>query len=129
MKGITLIEVPYWWDRKYESLKATVYSKRPDLFTEEERPAASSNPIPSTPPQSQKPKSSESEIIKNKLMAATEWDEGTMDPTGWTMTEKYDGMRLYWNGSDFYSRQGNKVKVPEFISSQMPKESLDGELW
>ena len=62
-------------------------------------------------------------------MLATEWDENTMDPTGWTMTEKYDGMRLYWNGSDFYSRQGNKVKVPEFIKSKMPKISLDGELW
>ena len=34
-KGITLIEVPYWWDRKYESLQATVYSQRPDLFIEE----------------------------------------------------------------------------------------------
>ena len=62
-------------------------------------------------------------------MTATEWDLDTMEPTGWIMTEKYDGMRLYWNGSDFYSRQGNKVKVPDFISSQMPKETLDGELW
>ena len=62
-------------------------------------------------------------------MLATEWDEGTMDPTGWTMTEKYDGMRLYWNGSDFYSRQGAIIQVPEFIKNQMPKESLDGELW
>ena len=62
-------------------------------------------------------------------MTAKEWDENTMEPTGWIMTEKYDGMRLYWNGSDFYSRQGNKVKVPEFILSQMPKVPLDGELW
>jgi hypothetical protein len=31
-RGITLIEIPYWWDRKSESLKATFYQQRPDLF-------------------------------------------------------------------------------------------------
>jgi hypothetical protein len=46
MKGITLIEVPYWWDRKSESLAATIYSQRPELFTE--KPTAS--PIPLAPP-------------------------------------------------------------------------------
>jgi hypothetical protein len=30
--GITLIEVPYWWDNKLESLQATLHSKRPDLI-------------------------------------------------------------------------------------------------
>jgi DNA ligase-1 len=45
------------------------------------------------------------------------------------MTEKYDGMRLFWDGSAFYSRQGKKMKVPEVITSQMPKIALDGELW
>jgi hypothetical protein len=44
--GITLIEVPYWWDGKYASLAATVYSYRPDLFTEK----ITGNPIPLTPP-------------------------------------------------------------------------------
>jgi DNA ligase-1 len=62
-------------------------------------------------------------------MTATVWDPASMDPTGWWMGEKYDGMRLYWNGTDFYTRQGNKVKVPEFISLQMPTIPLDGELW
>jgi DNA ligase-1 len=66
---------------------------------------------------------------KKSLLTATLWDEATMDPTGWYMTEKYDGVRLYWNGSDFYSRQGKKVKVPEYWVSQMPNVALDGELW
>ncbi len=61
-------------------------------------------------------------------MTATLWEEGE-DPTGWWMTEKFDGMRLYWNGTEFYTRQGNKVKVPESIKNQFPKTSLDGELW
>ena len=120
-----MIEIPYWWDRKYESLAATIYSQRPDLFLSE---IPSSKPIPSVPPPERIVKT-DSKLVKKTLMLATEWDENTMEPTGWTMTEKYDGMRLYWSGSNFYSRQGNKVKVPEFISSQMPKVPLDGELW
>jgi hypothetical protein len=41
-----LIEVPYWWDRKYDSLAATIYSQRPDLFTEK----PTGQPIPLNPP-------------------------------------------------------------------------------
>ena len=67
--------------------------------------------------------------MKKVLMTATVWDSTSMDPTGWTMTEKYDGMRLYWNGNDFISRLGKKARVPDFIKSQMPSFSLDGELW
>ena len=40
-----MIEVPFWWDRKYESLAATIYSQRPDLFTI----PPTSKPIPTHP--------------------------------------------------------------------------------
>jgi len=30
-KGITLIEIPFWWDRKKDSLIATIQNYRPDL--------------------------------------------------------------------------------------------------
>jgi DNA ligase-1 len=62
-------------------------------------------------------------------MTATEWNEATMDPSGWYMTEKYDGMRLFWDGSQFSSRNGEKVQVPASITSKMPPVALDGELW
>ena len=46
------------------------------------------------------------------------------------MSEKYDGMRLFWDGSKFFTRQGRKIFIPESITSQMPKnKALDGELW
>lgn len=32
--GITLIEIPYWWDMKEESLVAYIRQQRPDLLTE-----------------------------------------------------------------------------------------------
>jgi DNA ligase-1 len=61
-------------------------------------------------------------------MTSTLWDN-SKEPTGWWMTEKYDGMRLYWNGNQFFTRLGTILKVPEFITEQMPKVALDGELW
>ena len=45
------------------------------------------------------------------------------------MTEKFDGVRLFWNGSSFYTRHGRRIAVPSSISSVMPDVSLDGELW
>jgi ATP-dependent DNA ligase len=45
------------------------------------------------------------------------------------MTEKYDGARLYWSGTAFYTRQGRKLTVPESIKRSMPNVKLDGELW
>ena len=44
--GISLIEVPFWWDKRISSLKATIYNKRPDLF--KMQPVGS--PIPDSPP-------------------------------------------------------------------------------
>jgi hypothetical protein len=41
---ITLIEIPYWWDSKKESLMATIHQYRPDLIS------AGGQPIPSLPP-------------------------------------------------------------------------------
>ena len=45
--GITLVEVPYWWDFDRESLAATIHARRPDLLQGEE-----GDVIPSAPPPS-----------------------------------------------------------------------------
>jgi hypothetical protein len=55
--GITLIEIPYWWDRKYESLVASIYSQRPDLFNN----PIKSQPIPLTEPNKKHKQKSEAE--------------------------------------------------------------------
>ncbi len=31
-KGITLIEIPYWWDKKLDSLQCTIYASKPEIF-------------------------------------------------------------------------------------------------
>ncbi len=51
-KGITLIEIPYWWDFQRASIQATIYEFRPDLI----KNPGSGKPIPKEPPQGWKSK-------------------------------------------------------------------------
>jgi hypothetical protein len=55
--------VPYWWDRKIESLAATIYSHRPDLFAE---PPAGT-PIPLIEPSLEQKQKSELQGNKKHL--------------------------------------------------------------
>ncbi|CAF0877475.1 unnamed protein product [Adineta ricciae] len=63
-----------------------------------------------------------------QVLLAETWSED-VDPTGWWMSEKLDGVRAYWTGSNFYSRQGNLFHVPDFFKAALPKIPLDGEIW
>lgn len=46
------------------------------------------------------------------------------------VSEKYDGVRAYWNGKQLISRQGHVFKAPEWFTAAFPEStSLDGELW
>jgi DNA ligase-1 len=45
------------------------------------------------------------------------------------MSEKLDGVRAYWDGKQFLSRQGNSYHAPEWFTKGLPLEPLDGELW
>jgi len=49
--------------------------------------------------------------------------------TNWYMSEKYDGVRAYWDGKKLISRGGKVFKVPKFFLKDFPKHKLDGELW
>ena len=47
---------------------------------------------------------------------------------GWLMQEKMDGMRVYWDGSSLWTRDGNSVD--KALSAGLPEGvALDGELW
>lgn len=62
------------------------------------------------------------------LLLAHEWD-GEMDPTGWWMSEKLDGVRAYWNGKHLISRLGNRFYAPKWFTKGWPTTPMDGELW
>ncbi len=63
------------------------------------------------------------------LLLAHSW-EGDIDLHGWWMSEKLDGVRAYWDGNKFISRQGNVYLAPDWFVEDLPKDvHLDGELW
>ena len=45
------------------------------------------------------------------------------------MSEKFDGLRAYWDGKQLFSKQGNELIVPRDFTDQFPDIPLDGELW
>lgn len=45
------------------------------------------------------------------------------------VSEKYDGVRAFWDGEQLLSRQGNIIHAPAWFIEPLPDERLDGELW
>ena len=62
------------------------------------------------------------------LLLAHTW-ANDMDPAGWWMSEKLDGVRAYWDGQRFFSRLGNRYHAPDWFLATLPPVPLDGELW
>ncbi|MBX9668906.1 MAG: DNA ligase [Candidatus Obscuribacterales bacterium] len=63
------------------------------------------------------------------FLLAHSWDNFA-DLSGWWMSEKLDGVRAYWDGTQFISRQGNVYLAPEWFLEDLPRDvHLDGELW
>jgi len=52
-----------------------------------------------------------------------------IDLSKYLVSEKYDGARAWWNGEALISRGGNTYHAPEWFIRDLPKETLDGELW
>jgi DNA ligase-1 len=62
------------------------------------------------------------------LLLAESWDS-VIDPTGWWLSEKLDGVRAFWDGKQFRSRLGNAFHAPDWFIAGLPDTPLDGELW
>ncbi|KAL3860121.1 hypothetical protein ACJMK2_010286 [Sinanodonta woodiana] len=68
--------------------------------------------------------------IHVSVLLAHKYVEGDIDPTGWWLSEKLDGVRAYWNGRCFYSRLGNAFVAPKWFTKDLPPDMcLDGELF
>lgn len=48
---------------------------------------------------------------------------------GCWVSEKYDGMRAYWDGQALWSRGGERIVAPPWFTVGWPAVPLDGELW
>lgn len=62
------------------------------------------------------------------LLLAETW-RGGLDVTQYLVSEKYDGVRGYWDGQRMWTRAGNPIAPPAWFVAALPPVKLDGELW
>ncbi|MEN8180420.1 MAG: DNA ligase [Pseudomonadota bacterium] len=67
-------------------------------------------------------------LEKPGLPLANIYREG-VDLSQYWVSEKLDGVRAYWTGSLFLSRNGNGYAAPVWFTAGFPSVPLDGELW
>lgn len=69
-----------------------------------------------------------SEPAAPPLLLAEAYRSG-IDPSGYWVSEKLDGVRAYWDGRQLFFRSGHSVPAPAWFTRGFPVEPLDGELW
>ena len=55
--------------------------------------------------------------------------KGDEDIEQWVMSEKLDGIRGYWDGTQLKTRKGVLINAPDRFLKNFPPFELDGELW
>jgi DNA ligase-1 len=54
---------------------------------------------------------------------------GGVDLSRYWISEKFDGVRGYWNGHRLLTREGAIVPLPAWFTRNWPDTPMDGELW
>ena len=62
------------------------------------------------------------------LMLANVYRPGVALADYW-VSEKYDGVRGYWDGQQLWTRGGERVAAPAWFTAGWPAIAMDGELW
>ena len=62
------------------------------------------------------------------LMLAKVYRSGVVLADYW-VSEKFDGVRGYWDGQTLWTRGGERVAVPGWFTAGWPQVAMDGELW
>lgn len=52
-----------------------------------------------------------------------------IDPAGFLVSEKLDGVRALWDGRALRTRNGLVLAAPAWFTAPLPTQALDGELW
>ena len=63
-----------------------------------------------------------------RVTLAEKYATGT-DVTAYWVSEKYDGVRGYWDGEELLTRGGTVIHAPDWFTAGWPDTALDGELW
>lgn len=67
-------------------------------------------------------------VMPPALMLAKDW-HADLDPNGFLVSEKLDGVRALWDGQALRFRSGRRIAAPDWFVAAFPATPLDGELW
>ena len=70
----------------------------------------------------------DSEDAIPELMLANAWRPALPLAEYWD-SEKFDGVRGYWDGKVLWTRRGGRVVCPDWFTAGWPATPMDGELW
>ena len=123
--GVYSCSCPAWRNQSLEIDQRTckhLRKLRGDDAEDERIRLAGSTPAPP------KPVSEGGDDAGPPVLLAEKWDN-SLDLSGWWMSEKLDGVRAYWDGAQFLSRNGKVYRAPAWFMEGLPETPLDGELW
>ena len=63
------------------------------------------------------------------LLAKVYDEEKHNDISAYLVSEKFDGVRAIWTGTQFVTRKGNIINAPHWFTASLLNTWLDGELW
>lgn len=119
--GIYSCSCPAWRNQSLPIERRTCKHLR-KLLGDAAEEARIGSPLPAKAKEADSPKAAP------PLLLAESWD-GVTDPRDWWLSEKLDGVRAYFDGRRFLSRQGNVYHAPDWFLAGLPVVPLDGELW
>lgn len=69
--------------------------------------------------------------IVDGLQLAKQYEHSRQDIniTDYWVSEKLDGIRARWDGTELRTRNNNKIFAPAWFTAHWPKATIDGELW
>ena len=69
--------------------------------------------------------------IVDGLQLAKQYEHSRQDIniTNYWVSEKLDGIRARWDGTELRTRNNNKIFAPAWFTADWPKATIDGELW
>ncbi len=63
------------------------------------------------------------------VLLANVYEAEKVNVSDYLVSEKYDGVRAIWTGSQLVTRNGNPIYAPKWFTAPLPDVWLDGELW
>ncbi len=68
------------------------------------------------------------QISAPQLLLANDY-QNDIDIQAYWISEKLDGIRAYWTGSELLTRRGKRISAPQWFTQSLPDTAIEGELW